>query len=169
MRSIRTLIPGVLALLALATGGAWAVRAAQSAAVVPYPEGYRAWRHVKSMIVEPGHPLAGLVEGTHHLYANEKAMRGYRRRPFPEGSVIVFDLLETLRGEQAVTEGARKAVIVMRKDTRRYAATTDGWGYEVFARGDASQPQVGDQAASMCHGCHASQRERDYVFSEYRP
>jgi hypothetical protein len=27
------------------------------ATTVPYPEGYRAWRHVKSMLIEPGHPL----------------------------------------------------------------------------------------------------------------
>lgn len=164
----RSLLHGVLGLLAVTFVGGFPARAAAPAGVVPFPEGYRTWRHVKSMIIEPEHPLAGLVEGTHHIYANEKALRGYGRRPFPDGSVIVFDLLETLTGDRAITEGARKAVIVMRKDSRRYAAT-NGWGYEVFARGDASQPQVGDKAATMCHGCHTSQRARDYVFSEYRP
>lgn len=28
---------------------------------VPYPEGYRTWSHVKSMIIQPGHPLADSV------------------------------------------------------------------------------------------------------------
>ncbi len=168
MKSIRAISAVALGALLAATAGAWSAGVASGASAVPFPEGYRFWRHIKSMIIEPGHPLAGLVQGTHHIYANGKALRGYERRPFPDGSVIVFDLLETVVAEKAITEGVRKAVIVMRKDSRRYAAT-DGWGYEVFARGDAAQPQVGAKAAEMCHGCHASQRERDYVFSDYRP
>ncbi len=168
MRDATVTFPRMLCLLGLVTFGGWSVFASQPAGPVPFPDGYRAWRHVKSMIIEPGHPLAGLVEGTHHIYANDKAMRGYGRRPFPNGSIIVFDLLETVTGDKAITEGERKAVVVMHKDTRRYRAT-DGWGYEVFARGDAVRPQVGAQAAAMCHSCHSSQRERDFVFSDYRP
>ena len=61
---------------------------------VPYPEGYRDWHHVKSMVIEEGHPLYGAFGGIHHLYANDKAMEGYRKGTFPDGSVIVFDLLE---------------------------------------------------------------------------
>jgi hypothetical protein len=155
-----------LLLLTLAT----AVLASQAAAADPtvtMPKDWRGWQHVKSMIIEPGHPLAGLVEGTHHIYANPKAMAGYRKRPFPDGAVIVFDLLTTQQGERAITEGPRKAVIVMQKDSKRFAAT-NGWGYEVFAGGDAGKPQVGAKAAQMCHACHISQRERDYVFSDFR-
>jgi hypothetical protein len=168
MRGVSLNIPAILGLIAVGTLVGGSVSADQAADRVAFPEGYRTWRHVKSMIIEPGHPLAGLVEGTHHIYANDRALRGYPRRPFPDGSVIVFDLLETVSGDKAITEGARKAVIVMRKDARRYRAT-DGWGYEVFARGDAAQPQVRGQAATMCHACHQSQRERDFVFSDYRP
>jgi hypothetical protein len=135
---------------------------------VPFPEGYREWTHVKSMIVEPGHPLAGLVEGTHHVYANPTALRAYRgARPFADGSVIVFDLLTTARGELAVAEGPRKAVIVMRKDSRRHAAT-GGWGYQVFGGPKHREPQLDDSAAAGCHGCHASQAARDFVFSDWR-
>lgn len=142
-------------------------RAESPTATVPFPTGYRSWQHVKSMIVEPGHALAGLVEGTHHIYANERALAGYRQRPFRDGAVIVFDLLETQRGGNAVVEGPRKAVIVMRKDSKRYA-TTGGWGYEVFAGGDPAAPQIGAQAGAKCHACHESQRDRDFVFSDYR-
>lgn len=141
--------------------------AAASDPTVAFPDGFRKWQHVKSMIIEPGHALAGLVEGTHHIYANPKALAGYAKRPFPNGSVIVFDLLSTVRGDLAISEGPRKAVIVMRKDSKRYAAT-NGWGYEVFAGGDRTKPQVGAKAAEMCHGCHTAQRDRDYVFSETR-
>jgi hypothetical protein len=153
---------------ALTTLIAIGAASAGSTSTVEYPDGYRSWRHVKSMVIEPGHALAGLVEGTHHIYANDKAMQGYRKRPFPQGAVLVFDLFETQRDGKALVEGARKAVIVMRKDSARFAAT-DGWGYEVFAAGDRKKPQVGDKAGETCHSCHVSQRERDFVFSDYRP
>lgn len=135
---------------------------------VRYPEGYRNWTHVKTMLIEPGHPLAGLVEGLHHVYANPAAMKGYRQRPFPEGSVIVFDLFQPVAGDKAMTEGARKAVIVMEKNRRKFAAT-GGWGYEVFAGDSRVDRKVGANAASACFSCHAAQRDRDYVFSDWRP
>ncbi len=37
---------------------------------VPYPEGYRNWTHVKSMVIHQGHPLFDAFGGIHHLYAN---------------------------------------------------------------------------------------------------
>jgi hypothetical protein len=154
-------------LLLTLAAAALASHAAAADPAVTMPKDWRNWQHVKSMIIEPGHPLAGLVEGTHHIYANPRAMAGYRKRPFPDGAVIVFDLLTTQHGDLAITEGPRKAVIVMHKDSKRFAAT-NGWGYEVFAGGDRSKPQVGAKAAQMCHACHISQRERDYVFSEFR-
>jgi hypothetical protein len=135
---------------------------------VAYPAGYRDWTHVKSMIVEPGHPLAGLVEGTHHLYANAAALRAYRgKRPFADGAVIVLDLMATRHGDLAVLEGPRKAVIVMQKDSRRFALT-NGWGYQVFGGADLRQPQLDAAGAASCHGCHAAQATRDYVFSDWR-
>lgn len=45
---------------------------------VAYPKGYRDWMHVKSMVIESGHPLYEAFGGIHHLYANEKAIEGYR-------------------------------------------------------------------------------------------
>jgi hypothetical protein len=137
------------------------------AAQVRYPQGWRQWAHVKSMLIEPGHPLAGLVEGLHHVYANPAALRGYKKRPFPDGAVIVFDLLTPMQGERAMTEGARKAVIVMEKNRRKFAAT-GGWGYEVFGGDSQTDRKVGANAASACHSCHTAQRERDYVFSDWR-
>ncbi|MCX7901844.1 MAG: cytochrome P460 family protein, partial [Burkholderiaceae bacterium] len=100
-----------------------------AAADVPYPEGYRNWTHVKSMVIEAGHPLYEAFGGIHHIYANAKAISGYRSGKFPDGAVIVFDLLEAKRADHAVTEGARKVVGVMHKDAKKYAAT-GGWGFE---------------------------------------
>lgn len=151
-----------------ATAGRVAAAAAPPKVAIAFPEGYRRWTHVKSMIVEPGHPLAGLVEGTHHVYANEMALRAFRgKRPFTDGAVIVLDLLNTVHGDLAVTEGARKAVIVMQKDSRRFAAT-DGWSYQVFGGPAQREPQLDATAAAGCHGCHRSQAGRDFVFSDWR-
>jgi hypothetical protein len=44
---------------------------------IAYPAGYRHWTHVKTMLIEPGHPLYGSFGGIHHLYANDKAMAGF--------------------------------------------------------------------------------------------
>lgn len=135
---------------------------------VPYPEGYRQWTHVKSMVIEPGHPLHASFGGIHHLYANAPAEQGYRKGGrFPEGSVIVFDLREAKSADHAVTEGAPKIVGVMHKDSKAYAAT-GGWGYEGFAPGQPQQRAVGNNAKTACYGCHTAQREADFVFSRWR-
>lgn len=137
------------------------------AAEVPYPTGYRAWTHVKSMVIQPGHPLHASFGGIHHLYANAKAMQGYQTGRFPDGSVIIFDLLEANTADNAITEGARKVVGVMHRDARQYAAT-GGWGFEGFAAGDPRQRVAGANAKAACFECHAPQKNTDYVFSTWR-
>lgn len=134
---------------------------------VPYPAGYRDWHHVKSMVIEAGHPLFGAFGGIHHLYANDKALAGYRGDTFPDGAVIVFDLLEAVHEGNAMTEGARKVVGVMHKDAKRYPSTA-GWGFEGFAGGDPGTRVVGDNAASACFACHQPQKGQDYTFSRLR-
>lgn len=134
---------------------------------VPYPASYRDWQHVKSMVIDEGHPLFGAFGGIHHLYANPKAIEGYKAGKFPDGSVIVFDLLEASRKDSAVTEGPRKVLGVMHKDAKKYAAT-GGWGFEGFGGGDQSKRVVGANAASACFACHAPQKDHDYVFSRLR-
>lgn len=134
---------------------------------VPYPQGYRDWTHVKSMVIEEGHPLYASFGGIHHLYANELAMQGYRTKQFPDGSIIVFDLLEATSGGQAVVEGERKIVGVMHKDDARWP-DTHGWGFEGFKANSKTERAVGDQAATACMACHLSQQTNDYVFSEFR-
>lgn len=137
------------------------------AADVPYPAGYRAWTHVKSMVIEPGHPLHASFGGIHHLYANARAMEGYRSGQFGDGSVIIFDLLEAQAADHAVSEGKRKVVGVMHRDTRKYAAT-GGWGFEGFVGGDPAQRAVGANAEAACFACHAPQKDNGYVFSSWR-
>ncbi len=133
---------------------------------VAYPTGFRQWDHVKSMVINPGHPLYDAVGGMHHIYGNPKAMAGYKAGRFADGSVIVFDLFEAVGKDNAVSEGARKAVVVMAKDSRKFRAT-DGWGYQVF------DPKTGKggldaKAQADCHACHRAQKDKDFVFSARR-
>lgn len=156
----------VLASLVTGTSAA-ALWAATPAPEVPYPANYREWTHVKSMIIEPGHPLHGTFGGIHHLYGNEAAMKGYRTGKFPDGAVIVFDLLEVVSADHTVTEGKRKVVGVMQRDAGKFAAT-GGWGFEGFAGDSRTQRVVGANAATACFACHQAKRDDGYVFSTYR-
>jgi len=153
----------LLALLSLAT----AATAFAADPEVPYPSNYRDWHHVKSMVIEPGHPLFESFGGIHHLYANRAAIEGYQADRFPDGAVIVFDLLEAVQGDNAVTEGTRKIIGVMHKDATKYA-TTGGWGFEGFGDGDPTNRVVTDNAASACFACHQPQTNQDYTFSRLR-
>ncbi|GAB1232997.1 cytochrome P460 family protein [Ferrigenium sp. UT5] len=134
---------------------------------VPYPNGYRDWHHVKSMVISPGHALHESFGGIHHLYANKKALKGYAKGKFPNGSVIVFDLLEANDAGNAITEGKRKVVGVMLKDSKRHAST-GGWGFEGFKGDSKTERAVGKNAATACFGCHEPQAAHDYVFSTTR-
>ncbi len=135
-------------------------------AEVDYPEGYRDWIHVKSMVIEEGHPLYAAFGGIHHIYANEKAIKALKEgKPFPDGSVLVFDLLEAKRENNAIIEGTRKVVGVMQKDAKKFSST-GGWGFEGF-KGDTRERVVQDPKKD-CFSCHASQKDKDFVFSTYR-
>jgi hypothetical protein len=119
------------------------------------------------MVIQPGHALYDAFGGIHHLYANAAALRGYKSGKFPDGAVIVFDLLEARSADNTVQEGARKVVGVMVKDMKKYA-TTGGWGYEGFKGDSSTERAVGKNAATACFGCHEAQKAQDYVFSKMR-
>ncbi len=133
---------------------------------VSYPEGYRNWLHVKSMLIKPGHPLEDPFQGIHHVYANAKAVKGLNDGAYSDGAVLVFDLLEYTEQDNAITEGNRKLTGVMYKDTKQYAKT-GGWGFEAFAADSKTERLVTDSGAS-CFACHTSEKNDDYVFSKLR-
>ncbi|HKZ74483.1 MAG TPA: cytochrome P460 family protein [Steroidobacteraceae bacterium] len=153
-------------MLALAAAAA-AVPSAEPANPVPYPEAYRQWTHVKTAIVGPGNPGFAKFGGVHHIYANEHAMRGYREGSFPDGSIIVFDLLEMQTKDDVISEGPRRHVDVMHKDTKRFAAT-GGWGFDEFRGGSRTERNVGDRAVPECFECHAKRKDADFVYSAWR-
>lgn len=155
------------ALLGLYAVGVSVTPVFADSSLVDYPSAYRHWSHVKSMVIEEGHGLYDSFGGIHHIYANPQAINGYETGVFSDGAVIVFDLLEAMHGDNAITEGSRKVLGVMEKDSRRFS-DTGGWGFEGFASGDPTRRVVGKNANEACFQCHTSQKDRDYVFSKWR-
>ena len=133
---------------------------------VPYPDGYRNWSHVKSMIILPGHPLAETDQGIHHIYANKKALQGLKSGYYPDGALLVYDLLSYVEKDKTIQEGIRKLVGVMYKDSETFAET-GGWGYEGFAGNSKTERLVND-GGNVCFSCHLSEKANDYVFSRRR-
>lgn len=154
-------------LTALALGAPLWLLAAGGKEQVSYPKDYRSWYHVKSMVLQPGHPLFEGFGGIHHVYANAKARKGLETGKYEDGAVFVFDLFEAPTEGGAVTEGPRKVLAVMEKNSKAFA-DTGGWGFEGFAGGDPAR-RVVTNAREQCFTCHESQKDKDYVFSGWRP
>ena len=143
-----------------------AALAAQGGNQVGYPEGYRDWTHVKSMVIQKGHPLFDAFGGLHHIYANPAAADALRgSKSFPDGAVFVFDLLTANTENNAIVEGPRKVLGVMHKDSARFK-DTGGWGFDGF-KGDTRERVVKD-AAKECFACHKADQPQDFVFSTWR-
>jgi hypothetical protein len=158
----------ILLVFALTAIMAWSFSLwARTNDTVPYPAGYRQWAHVKSALIGPKSPSFESFGGLHHIYANEKAMEGYRTGRFPDGSVLVFELLETRENAGVTTEGPRLRVGVMVKESKRYAET-GGWGYESFQGDSQTERRLTAESRIACFKCHEQQKDRDFVFSEFR-
>jgi hypothetical protein len=131
---------------------------------VPYPQGFRSWTVVKSLVIGPKRG------GIHHYYANDKAVLGYRTGTFPDGAIVVDEAVFTKDGEGRASgillEGDRRFLDVMVKDARRFE-TAGGWGYEHFDRDDRAG-RLSDSERAACSACHAK-APADHVFSRIRP
>lgn len=137
---------------------------------VPYPRGYREWQHVKSMVIyNERHPLFSAFGGIHHVYANAIATKSLKAgKPFEDGAVLVFDLLEIGKTPGGMNEGKRTFLAVMHRNAKKYAET-DGWGWEVFENGDANQRAIQTLAAAKaCSTCHKEVGAKGFTFADLR-
>lgn len=131
--------------------------------VVPFPKGFRKWAHVKSVLVGPQSAAFAAEGGIHHIYANEKTLEGYDTGKFPDGSVIVYDLLETKEIAGNTLEGPTRRVMV--KQRGRYR-TTGGWEFMSFPGDNQTDGKITAERKATCFGCHAHRKDHD--FSEFR-
>jgi hypothetical protein len=138
-------------------------------APIALPEGFRAWTHVSSAVLGPENPASPKYEGVHSIYANDKAMQGYRTGKWPDGAVIVYDQWTAVAaGKDAKTAGARKFIDVMVRDSRRFAAT-GGWGYTEFAAPGWTRVTEIEANQKGCDGCHDKNAPGgDRVFSAFK-
>jgi hypothetical protein len=135
--------------------------------LVPYPEGFRSWVHVKTGLTGPKSKFFDQFGGFHHIYANNEALVGYKTGKFPKGSVLVFDKHEMLEDSSGnISEGKRKWIDVMVKDGR--ADSTGGWSFEEFRGDSRTERSVMDLAAVKCFNCHAVKKAHDFVFSDLK-
>lgn len=146
----------------------------QHDSTIPYPKGFRQWAHVKTSILSPSHgvfakepcekPCSG---GLFHFYANQKALEGYRTGKFPDGAIIADEFLETRTQDQATSEGPRRGVGLMVKDSKLYRET-GGWGFETFKGDSQTEGRLTAEASKACFACHVSKKDSDFVFTKYR-
>ena len=136
-------------------------------ATVPYPNGYRKWVHIGTTLVGPQSPFFASSGGIHHIYANEKAVKGYETGTFSDGSIVVFDLLDTKELNGATIEGPRKRIDVMVKDAQRFPSS-GGWGFERFIGDTETNPALTAEQKANCFSCHEKRKGQDYIFSTLR-
>jgi hypothetical protein len=152
-----------VALLALGS-----VSAATGPPALEIPAGFQHWYFVNSMIITKDSPSFSAIDGLHHIYVNDiglpRLMKG-GSMPYPDGTVFVDDVREVSLVDGAFLQGARKAIPVMLKDSKKYAST-GGWGFQAWAGGDPKKPLVTD-AVKGCFECHVPQKANDYTFSTY--
>lgn len=123
------------------------------------PTGYAtSWKKSARKVVTDKNSL---FYGVHYLYADAKAMQGYRAaNSFPEGSRIIVEHFN-LKADNPAVDGPKNMVVLMKKDKRQKA--TGGWLYAGYtAQGKPS----GLDPVTTCFGCHQNEvAHRDYVFS----
>jgi len=133
---------------------------------IAYPAAYPQWLHVKSMLIQPNHPLANPFAGIHHVYANDLAAEGLASGKFADGASLAFDLFEADSGADAITEGKRKLLGVMIKNANQFSKT-GGWGFQAFA-GDSHAERLVTDGGLSCFGCHTQVQQSSFVFSKLR-
>jgi hypothetical protein len=134
-------------------------RSPSAVPAIPYPEGYREWTHVKTYIVGPKNPAFKLIGGFNHVYANDVAMKGYTTGDFPDGSVIVSDVISTVEDSITIREDSRHHIDVMVKGN-------GAWDFESFRGDSKSDRMLTPDVVAKCVNCH--RKDKNMVFSEYR-
>ena len=101
MKILRYGLMGVIAASLLGVAGVSS--AGDPALKVDYPEGWRDWTHIKSMVIfDKVHPLFDAFGGIHHVYGNDAAVKHTRILSDP-----VADL--TSAAAQQLTDAAAAA------------------------------------------------------------
>ncbi len=136
--------------------------------VTKIPPGYRDFRLISVAHEEGNLNSLGAVLG------NDVAIKAYREGtlPYPDGTIIAALHYRHAPSEennrifgqaQSFVPGAPTNIQFMVKDSQKYAAT-GGWGFGHF--GTDGKPSA-EAAMKTCFPCHAQEKARDLVFTNY--
>jgi Cytochrome P460 len=132
---------------------------------VQFPDGFRLWVHVGTGVILPSdNPMLKSEEGMHHVFANAKAADAYGMGDFPDGSVLVYELRDAQQKNGVISEGERRRVDVMIKDSNLYKST-GGWRFERFF-GDQKAENAIKDSGNSCFQCHSKADKHGFVFSQ---
>jgi len=138
--------------------------------VTKIPPGYRDFRLISVAHEEGNLNSLGAVLG------NDVAIKAYREGtlPYPNGTIIVAVHYRHAPSEendrifgraQSFVPGPPTNIQFMVKDSQKYAAT-GGWGFGHFS----TDGKPGAEALMRtCFPCHAQEKARDLVFTQYAP
>ena len=172
----RTSIFAIAATMAAIVGGAMMVSAGgadeESSPIfgVKIPPGYRDWRLISVAHEE------GTLNDLRAILGNDVAIKAAREGtlPYPDGTIIArlaWSYAPLLKSEKAfgrhqsfVAGPPKNGVQFMVKDSTKYAST-GGWGFAHFDDGKPASEAV----HNACFACHATVKERDFVFNRYAP
>jgi predicted phage tail protein len=158
----RAIVAGCVAAIFLAATG----MAASPADPVLYPDGFRRWVHIKSAVNDPAHAAFGRYGGMYSVYANKRALTGYRTGHFPDGATIVFEMNDVRTQNDNMQAVGRRFIDVMTKDSAR--AETGGWSFEEFEGRTRDVRNVSSRhGEAACFACHVTQKARDYVYGGF--
>jgi cytochrome P460 len=122
---------------------------------------FRAWTHVKSMVItDKSHGLYGF----HNVYADPAALKALRSgAAYAEGAQLAVSFYEVTADGAMLSQGKKLMDTFMRKDAA--AKSTGGWTFE--ASGPDGKPLAID-VAKACYECHAAgAKATGLVFSKY--
>jgi hypothetical protein len=148
------------ALLAVAVAAVALVAVQVSAMHHEVPKGYRAWTHVKSMVItDKGHGLYGF----HNTYGNQAAIDGLKSGKYAQGAEFMVSFYEVSAEGAMISQGKKIMDAYMKKDAA--AKQTGGWWFNAF--GPDAKP-LGVDVVKGCYECHAGgAKESDLVFSKF--
>ena len=146
---------------------------------ISVPKDYREWSFLGSWHIAPEKGVDGSagVAGFHNVYTQRSTIEAYRQTgKFPNGAVLVKELLKTETGELTTGEASWATEIegwfVMVKDTEgRFPNSPlwgNGWGWAFFNSGNPTNT-VTKNWRTDCLGCHTPAQSTDWVFIEGYP
>ena len=138
---------------------------------ISVPPDFREWAYLGTWSIA-GDDEEGGAAGFHNVYTQPETIVSYRRTgEFPDGAVLVKELIETETGDMMTgrVSWAKRVSgwFVMIKDRQgRFKGNPlwgDGWGWALF---DADDPAttVTEDYKSDCIPCHVPAEKDDWVY-----